>query len=93
MKQIKWVTNTLPKTKDSHLSIMAPPLVEQALAFHRTIPGYAPTPLVSLPKIAKHLGIFRLCVKDESYRFGLNAFKVLGSSWITKDFIPRLFSA
>lgn len=47
-------------------------------AFHRTVPGYGETPLVSLPYLARRLGIGALYVKDESKRFGLNAFKGLG---------------
>ncbi|MFF0344675.1 pyridoxal-phosphate dependent enzyme [Kribbella sp. NPDC004875] len=45
------------------------------------MPGYAPTPLVELPLLAEGLGIGRVWVKDESHRFGLPAFKVLGASW------------
>lgn len=55
--------------------------VERAMAFHRTVPGYAPTPLVSLPALARELGVDKLWVKDESKRFGLNAFKALGGSY------------
>ncbi len=54
---------------------------EAALAFHRTIPGYEPTPLVSLDALAAHLGVAQVWVKDESLRFGLNAFKGLGGSY------------
>lgn len=43
------------------------------------ITGYAPTPLVSLPCLAKRLGLGGVYVKDESKRFGLNAFKALGT--------------
>jgi diaminopropionate ammonia-lyase len=50
-------------------------------AFHRQLPGYAPTPLVELPALARQLGVGRLLVKDESSRLGLPAFKVLGASW------------
>jgi diaminopropionate ammonia-lyase len=55
--------------------------LSRALAFHRSIPGYAPTPLFSLPRLSRHLGIKSLCVKDESARFGLKAFKVLGGAY------------
>jgi len=47
-------------------------------AFHRTLPDYAPSPLVELPALAQRMGIGRLFVKDESSRFGLKAFKGLG---------------
>jgi diaminopropionate ammonia-lyase len=53
---------------------------EQVGRFHSGLPGYAPTPLVSLPGQAQKLGIGKLWVKDESKRFGLNAFKALGGS-------------
>lgn len=51
------------------------------LAFHRSLPGYEPTPLHSLPTAAGALGIGTLLVKDESRRFGIKAFKALGASW------------
>ncbi|MBE1532273.1 diaminopropionate ammonia-lyase [Actinomadura algeriensis] len=61
----------------------APPPVPSAAvaAFHRTLPGYAPTPLVELPSLAAELGVRRVFVKDESSRLGLPAFKMLGASW------------
>lgn len=52
-----------------------------ALRFHRGIPGYEPTPLVSLDALAAHLGVSEVWVKDEGARFGLNAFKGLGGSY------------
>ncbi|OEE78593.1 diaminopropionate ammonia-lyase [Vibrio genomosp. F6] len=54
---------------------------QQAREFHSQIEGYQPTPLVSLPHLAKLLGVKAILVKDESKRFGLNAFKVLGGSY------------
>ena len=47
------------------------------LDFHRSLPGYAPTPLVPLPAQDGT----RLFAKDESNRLGLPAFKALGASW------------
>src|SRR3954469_5445601 len=46
---------------------------DEALAFHRGLRGYAPTPLRDLGG-----GVW---LKDESDRLGLPAFKVLGVSW------------
>lgn len=51
------------------------------IAFHRSIAGYHPTPLVTLPALAAQLGVRSVAVKDESDRFGLPAFKALGASW------------
>ncbi|CZT41534.1 related to diaminopropionate ammonia-lyase [Rhynchosporium secalis] len=57
--------------------------------FHQSLPQYNTTPLVPLPGIAKELGIAQLFVKDESSRFGLSAFKILGASWATKRSLEK----
>jgi len=49
--------------------------------FHQSLPNYEPTPLVSLDSLAKEIGIGAVHVKDETNRFGLPAFKILGASW------------
>ena len=49
--------------------------------FHATIEGYKPTPLVSLECLAEKLCVSKIYVKDESKRFGLNAFKGLGATY------------
>jgi len=58
-------------------------------AFHRSLPGYQPTPLVPLPSLAEELGVARVLVKDESARLGLPAFKVLGASWAVARLVAR----
>jgi diaminopropionate ammonia-lyase len=60
-----------------------------AHAFHRSLPRFAPTPLVSVPEIAAELGVGRVLVKDESWRLGLPAFKVLGASWACLQVLAR----
>ena len=45
---------------------------------HESVPGYAPTPLVELRDYARKNGVRAVLIKDESKRFGLNAFKGLG---------------
>jgi diaminopropionate ammonia-lyase len=55
--------------------------VRAARKFHTTIKGYEATPLVSLDNLANELGVHKIYVKDESYRFGLNAFKGLGVTY------------
>ncbi|MDP8899729.1 MAG: diaminopropionate ammonia-lyase [Actinomycetota bacterium] len=51
------------------------------LDFHRRLPEYAATPLVDAPGLAGSLGVNKVWVKDESWRLGLPAFKILGASW------------
>ncbi len=62
---------------------------EAALRFHQSVPGYKATPLVSLDALATHLGVARVWVKDESARFGLNAFKGLGGSYAAARVIAQ----
>jgi diaminopropionate ammonia-lyase len=54
---------------------------DKVLDFHRRLPGYEPTPLLSVPALAERLGVASVLVKEESSRFGLPAFKMLGASW------------
>ena len=80
-EKIEWVANTMPGDADANLSIMSLDNVAKARAFHRSFPQYRVTPLANLAGMAQRLGLGGLYVKDESYRFGLNAFKVLGGSF------------
>jgi diaminopropionate ammonia-lyase len=49
--------------------------------FHRSLPGYAPTPLIDASQLATEWGVDRVLLKFERERFGLPAFKFLGASW------------
>ncbi len=77
----KWKMNTMPKSDDKNLPIMSVEEVKKARKFHESFPQYSKTPEVDLKEMAKFLGVGKVCIKDESYRFGLNAFKVLGGSY------------
>jgi diaminopropionate ammonia-lyase len=54
---------------------------DRPIDFHRRLPGYHRTPLVAAPRLAEALGVAKVFVKDETSRFGLPSFKVLGASW------------
>ena len=73
---MNYYINHKSQPKPAALSHTDAQSVQRAMRFHQTIPGFAPTPLVALPALAR-----KLWVKDESQRFGLNAFKGLGGSW------------
>ena len=60
-------------------------------AYHASFPEYEPTPFVHLKALEKRLGLAGLYVKDESYRFGLNAFKVLGGSYAIGRYLAERF--
>lgn len=75
LSQLKMYLN--PSANTWTCSSSASPAVEE---FHRRLPEYNSTPLVSLPDLARDLGLGHVFVKDESFRFGLPAFKILGAS-------------
>ncbi|MCK5058672.1 MAG: diaminopropionate ammonia-lyase [Candidatus Aminicenantes bacterium] len=62
---------------------------DDMLSFHRSIPGYRPTPLLSLSNLAKSSGLKEIYVKDESHRFGIKAFKALGASYAIYRFLEQ----
>lgn len=87
--EIKWTLNHIAKSDDKQVENMSVEEMQKASSFHRSFPQYAVTPLTPLSNLAKHLGLKRLYVKDESYRFGLNAFKVLGGSYAIARYIAQ----
>ena len=87
--KMKWKLNTMPKGNGNELEIMALENVAKARAFHESFPQYCVTPLAKLDKMAEYLGLNFLAIKDESYRFGLNAFKVLGGSFAMAKYIAK----
>jgi diaminopropionate ammonia-lyase len=60
---------------------LVPPPARDAAGFHRSLPGYEPTPLRRLDALAAELNVAAVGLKDESSRLGLPAFKILGASW------------
>jgi len=63
--------------------------IEKVLKFHSSFPGYEETPLVNLSRLAGYFGIKGIYVKDEFFRFNLDAFKVLGSSYAIAKYIAN----
>lgn len=88
-QEIKWVTNRMPGTKDRNLPLLAENEVKKARRFHESFPQYKVTPLADLKGMAAYLNLGKVAVKDESYRFGLNAFKVLGGSYAIAKYIAK----
>lgn len=63
--------------------------VNKIIKFHKSFPQYKKTPLVELKNLAEKYKVKDIYVKDESYRFGLNAFKVLGGSYAIGMYIAK----
>lgn len=87
--RIQWVPNNITKSDDKQLKNMSLEEMKKASSFHKSFPQYAVTPLTRLDGLAAQLGLGRVYVKDESYRFGLNAFKVLGGSYAIARHIAK----
>lgn len=82
MNQIKWILNHNNSSHTvSDVTDFTQAKTAKVMEFHRSFAGYRPTPLRKLDCLANSLGLAGVYVKDESYRFGLNAFKVLGGSY------------
>ena len=86
---LKWEVNQVPKSDDKYLDLMSEENVKKANEFHKSFPQYNVTPLQKLSALAKYLGVKNIYCKDESYRFGLNAFKVLGGSYAMGRYIAQ----
>jgi diaminopropionate ammonia-lyase len=76
----------LDETKEA-LNFYPSDLID-VLKFHKSL-GNIQTPLIELNELSKELGVGSILVKDESYRFGLNAFKALGASYAMKKEIEK----
>ena len=88
-EKMKWAVNNMPKTEDANLAIMSTEEITKTRAFHKSFPQYTETPLTKLEHMAAYLSLKELFIKDESYRFGLNAFKVLGGSYAMARYIAK----
>lgn len=80
MSEVKIIKNPQNK-KLGNINFLGEEQADKTRKFHSSFPMYKETPLTSLDALAEHLGIKKLYVKDESYRFGINSFKVLGGSY------------
>jgi len=88
MENFKLYKNTR-NTKSINIDFISEELAKEVKAYHESFLCYKETPLRKLSNLSKLLGINGLYVKDESFRFGLNAFKVLGSSYAISRIISE----
>lgn len=90
MIKANWQYNNIPKKNpEKSISILSKTQVSKARTFHKSFPQYSPTPMAKLSNLAMMLGLGGIWVKDESFRFGLNAFKVLGASYAMGSYIAE----
>ena len=95
MDEIKIVFNeivrndALIKEEDDIIKQFNKDLAKIVHQYHQTLPEYKPTPLRDLTNLSRKLNLKNIWVKDESKRFNLNAFKVLGASFAFAKYILR----
>jgi diaminopropionate ammonia-lyase len=92
-KDILWKENEMSvKEVKTNIDFLGKEEVSKARKFHESFPEYSKTPLVKLEHLAKDLGVGGIYIKDESHRFGLNAFKVLGGSYAMAKYLAQKLS-
>lgn len=78
------------KDRDKYpLDFLSLERAKEVKSFHQSFPMYKETPLRDLKNLAKELNLESIYIKDESYRFGLNAFKVLGGSFAIGNYLAK----
>ncbi|AFM41024.1 diaminopropionate ammonia-lyase [Desulfosporosinus acidiphilus SJ4] len=89
--EIKWVKNNMLKAfkQGASTDLFSKDEIDKARKFHATFPDYQATPLRSLKNLASNYGVRGIYVKDESFRFGLNAFKALGGSYAIGRYLAQ----
>ena len=63
--------------------------IEKILNFQRTNNKFTKTPLINLNALSNKLNVNNIYIKDESKRFGLNAFKVMGGIYAIGKYIAE----
>lgn len=91
MEKVRWIISNDSRTagKKADVETFSEKEIAKARDFHKKFDIYEPTPLARLSELSKYLGIKEFLVKDESKRFGLNAFKVLGGSYAIGNFLAE----
>jgi len=82
----EWKTSPVP---DEFAKMFSLEEAGKVRKYHESFPVYSVTPLVRLQSTARKLGVQKIYLKDESKRFGLNAFKALGGSWAIGKYLGQ----
>jgi diaminopropionate ammonia-lyase len=80
------VRNDNPKVSVDYIS---EDTIKKVNDFHKSFDEYSVTPLHNLGGLANHFGVKNIFLKDESYRFGLNAFKVVGGAYAIGKYLAE----
>lgn len=78
-----------PLSEKVTVGFLSEQAISEVITFHQSFSQYVVTPLQSLDRLAKEFNVGKIWVKDESHRFGLNAFKVLGGSFAIGKYLSE----
>lgn len=93
MPEIIGIKNQFKNTTQAkELETFSKEKLMEVIHFHSSMSGYKKTPLQPLKNLSNYLGVDSIYVKDESQRFGLNAFKALGVSYAVADYFAKKLS-
>jgi len=79
--KIKGLKNSLQDMNKYQGELINDEVLKEVIAFHESFDVYNKSNLTPLKALASHIGVDQVFVKDESSRFNLNSFKVLGASY------------
>ena len=82
-------TSHVSPVLEAPLNMFRPEHLAMQRAFFARRPHLAATPLRECVNLQRHLGVGELWVKDETARFGLNAFKAAGALFAVSTLIDR----
>ena len=88
-ESIKFIHQTISNSELYPVTRFGPEHAQKVLQYHESFPEYKVTPLFLLNEFAKKYGIRSVVIKDESYRFGIGSFKVLGGSYAIGNYIAQ----
>lgn len=77
----QYLLNPRARTQTDYPGLFTPDDYQSVNAFFQTRPDLLPTPLVNLRGLASELNKQAILLKDESERFKLDSFKILGVSY------------
>lgn len=80
-KKFDFVKNQNQTQNKYNIDLFSVEKGKEIIKFHESFEIYAKTPLRELAGLATKLDVAKVYVKDESYRFNLKAFKVLGGTY------------
>src|SRR5699024_8382450 len=90
--KVKAVKNTFfdATFNETALQYFSKDVMQKVFQFLQTIKKFTTTPFFPLDQLAAYIGVEKVFVKDESKRFGLHAFKVMGGIYAIGKYIAQL---